>query len=56
LRHKREVWAQELSGIYKQAVGNQWSAARHIPWDKLPKLPEEVEAAVCQIMTPSEDL
>jgi TusA-related sulfurtransferase len=51
LRHKREVWAQELSSIYKQAVGNQWSAARDIPWDNLPKLPEEVEAAVCQIMT-----
>jgi TusA-related sulfurtransferase len=51
LRHKREVWAQELTSIYKQAVGNQWSAARDIPWGNLPKLPEEVEAAVCQIMT-----
>lgn len=51
LRHKREIWAQELSSIYKQAVANQWSAARDIPWDNLPKLPEEVEAAVCQIMT-----
>ena len=51
LRQKREVWAQELWSIYKQAVGNQWSAARDIPWDNLPKLSEEVEAAVCQIMT-----
>ena len=51
LRQKREIWAQELSTIYKQAVGNQWSAARDIPWDHLPKLPEEVEAAVCQVMT-----
>jgi hypothetical protein len=51
LRHKREIWAQELSSIYKQAVGNQWSAARDIPWDDLPKLPDEVESAVCQIMT-----
>jgi hypothetical protein len=51
LRQKREIWAQELASIYKQAVGNQWSAARDIPWDNLPKLPGEVEAAVCQIMT-----
>jgi len=51
LRQKRDIWAQELASIYKQAVGNQWSAARDIPWDNLSKLPEEVEAAVCQVMT-----
>jgi hypothetical protein len=51
LRQKREIWAEELTSIYKQAVGNQWSAARDIPWNNLPKLPEEVESAVCQIMT-----
>jgi hypothetical protein len=51
LRHKRDVWAQELSSIYRQAVANQWSAVRDIPWENLPKLPDEVEAAVCQIMT-----
>ena len=51
LRQKREVWAQELERIYKQGVANQWSAARDIPWDKLPNLPREVEAAVAQIMT-----
>ena len=51
LCQKREVWAQELAGIYKQAVANQWSAARDIPWNELPKLPPELEAAVGQIMT-----
>ena len=51
LHQKREIWAQELASIYKQAVGNQWSAARDIPWEDLPKLSQEVEAAVCQIMT-----
>jgi TusA-related sulfurtransferase len=51
LRQKREVWAQELTSIYRQAVGNQWSAARDIPWADLPKLPAELEGAVCQIMT-----
>ncbi len=51
LREKREVWAQELTSIYKQAVANQWSAARDIPWDDLPRLAPELEAAVCQVMT-----
>ena len=51
LRQKREIWAEELTSIYKQAVANQWSAARDVPWQNLPKLPEELESAVCQIMT-----
>ena len=51
LCRKRDVWAQELASIYKQAIANQWSVARDIPWDKLPTLPREVESAVSQIMT-----
>jgi len=51
LRAKREVWAQDLSSIYKQAVANQWSAARDIRWSDLPNLDQDLEAAVCQIMT-----
>jgi hypothetical protein len=51
LRQKRDVWAQNLSSIYKQAVANQWSAARDIPWAQLPKLPAELEVAISQIMT-----
>jgi hypothetical protein len=51
LRQKREIWAQGLTSIYKQAVGNQWSAARDVSWNNLRKLPEEIEASVCQVMT-----
>ena len=51
LKHKRDVWAANLASIYKQAVANQWSAARDIPWNDLPKLPVELEHAVRQIMT-----
>src|SRR2546422_318410 len=46
-----QVWAEELASIYKQAVANQWSAARDIPWRDLPKLSPELEAAICQVMT-----
>jgi TusA-related sulfurtransferase len=51
LRKKRDVWAHELSTIYKQAAAGQWSAARDIPWPQLPRLAPEVEGAVAQIMT-----
>ena len=51
LRQKRDVWARELNSIYSQATANQWSAVRDIPWHELPKLPEDVEAAVAQVMT-----
>jgi len=51
LKQKRDVWAQNLASVYKQAVANQWSAARDIPWKDLPKLPIELEHAVRQIMT-----
>jgi hypothetical protein len=51
LKHKRDVWAENLSTIYRQAVANQWSAARDIPWSQLPKLPAALEHAVRQIMT-----
>ncbi|MGA7219165.1 MAG: ferritin-like domain-containing protein [Candidatus Sulfotelmatobacter sp.] len=51
LRRKRDVWARDLNTIYRQAVANQWSAARDIPWSALPRLALEVESAVCQIMT-----
>ncbi len=51
LRQKRDVWARELNSIYSQAAANQWSAVRDIPWNELPKLPGDVEAAVAQVMT-----
>ncbi len=51
LCQKRDVWAYELDAIYKQSVANQWSVARDLSWKDLPRLPEEVERAVAQIMT-----
>ena len=51
LGRKREVWANELDNIFRQAVANQWSAARDIPWNEPPKLSIDMEQAVCQIMT-----
>jgi TusA-related sulfurtransferase len=51
LNEKRNVWAEELSAIYRQGVSNQWSAVKDVPWAELPQLATEIEVAVCQIMT-----
>jgi hypothetical protein len=51
LDDKDEVWADAAAGIYRQAVANQWDPAAAIDWGAPFELPEEVEAAVVQVMT-----
>ncbi|WP_102348863.1 sulfurtransferase TusA family protein [Bacillus sp. Marseille-P3661] len=51
LNRKDEVWADNLLDLYEQAKESQWNATTDIQWDQLPELPEELEWAVCQIMT-----
>ncbi|HEY0826789.1 MAG TPA: sulfurtransferase TusA family protein [Bacilli bacterium] len=51
LNRKDEVWADNLLDLYEQSKEGQWNATTDIPWDQLPDLPEELEWAVCQIMT-----
>jgi hypothetical protein len=51
LRHKQEIWADEAAQLYAQAAAAQWDPAKAIPWDAVIEHPEEIEAAVVQIMT-----
>jgi hypothetical protein len=51
LNQKRQIWADELATLYRQAVNNQWSATRDVAWGGLAKLPSDLESAVCQVMT-----
>ncbi|MEW9668384.1 sulfurtransferase TusA family protein [Ammoniphilus sp. 3BR4] len=51
INRKDLVWADNLLDLYEQAKESQWNAASDIPWEELPELPEELEWAVCQIMT-----
>src|SRR6185295_6835863 len=48
---KMEVWADDASRIYAQAVAAQWDPEIAIPWNAEFNLAEEVEDAVVQIMT-----
>ncbi|HEX2118108.1 MAG TPA: hypothetical protein VHF91_02920 [Acidimicrobiales bacterium] len=51
LDEKAAVWTDAAAGIYRQAVASQWDPATAVDWDEPFELPEEVEAAVVQVMT-----
>jgi hypothetical protein len=51
LSEKQAVWTDAAAGIYRQAVANQWDPATAVDWDEPFDLPDEVEAAVVQVMT-----
>lgn len=51
IRKRSDIWANAISELYEQATSSQWVGARDIPWLKLTPIDEQVERAVCQIMT-----
>ena len=51
LNHKADVWADTLADLYEQATAQQWNASTDIPWSQLRPLPDDLERAVCQVMT-----
>lgn len=51
LNTKADVWADNIAGLYEQAKSQQWNASEDIAWDQIPPLPDDMERAVCQIMT-----
>ena len=48
---KSDIWADNASMIYEEAVQRQWSSATDIPWETVEPLPDDVEEAICQICT-----
>jgi hypothetical protein len=51
LNDMAEVWAENAAGLYDEAVVRQWNSVTDIPWDKLEKLPDDIERSVCQMCT-----
>ncbi|HEX7151581.1 MAG TPA: ferritin-like domain-containing protein [Thermoanaerobaculia bacterium] len=51
LVERDHVTAPEVTELYEQAVAAQWSAARDIPWDTIPRHEPALELAVRQVMT-----
>lgn len=50
-RTKQEVWGYNLQKLYQEAVSRQWSSATDVPWHTLQALPDDLEAAECQLAT-----
>ena len=48
---KAEVWSENASLLYEEAVQRQWSSATDIPWETLKPLPDDMERAMCQLCT-----
>jgi hypothetical protein len=51
LDKKADVWSQNATLLYEEAVQRQWSSATDIPWETLEPLPDEIERAMCQLCT-----
>ena len=49
--NKANVWSDNATMLYEEAVQRQWSSATDIPWEKLEPLPDEIERAMCQLCT-----
>lgn len=50
LDQRQEVWTDLAPKLYAQAAAGQWDPATAVDWTP-PQLPDEVEAAVVQVMT-----
>jgi hypothetical protein len=51
LDRKEQVWAENVPRLYLQAAAAQWNPGTAIDWDAPFELPDEIEAAVVQVMT-----
>ena len=48
---RNQAWSESAAEFYEQATAGQWDGSRDIPWAALRPLDEELERAVCQLMT-----
>ncbi len=48
---RNTAWSQGAAEFYEQATVGHWDGSRDIPWGQLRKLDDDLERAVCQLMT-----
>lgn len=51
VRSKSDIWVENASFLYEEALQRQWSSATDVPWDTIEPLPDDVEQAQCQMAT-----
>jgi hypothetical protein len=48
---KSEIWLDNASFLYEEALQRQWSSATDVPWHTIKPLPDDIEQAQCQLAT-----
>lgn len=51
IRTKNEIWLDNASFLYEEALQRQWSSATDVPWHTIEPLPDDIEQAECQMAT-----
>lgn len=51
VRSKSEIWLDNASFLYEEALQRQWSSATDVPWHTIEPLPDDIEQAQCQLAT-----
>ena len=51
VRSKSEIWLDNASFLYEEALQRQWSSATDVPWHTIEPLPDDIEQAECQLAT-----
>ena len=51
LRSKSEIWLDNATFLYEEALQRQWSSATDVPWETIKPLPDDIEQAQCQMAT-----
>lgn len=48
---KAVVWTDSVADLYERAIRDRWAPATDLGWRSLEALPEDIEHAICQVMT-----
>jgi hypothetical protein len=51
IRTKNEIWLDNASFLYEEALQRQWSSATDVPWHTIEPLPDDIEEAECELAT-----
>jgi hypothetical protein len=51
VRAKSEIWLENATFLYEEALQRQWSSATDVPWHTIQPLPDAVEEAECLLCT-----
>ena len=48
---KAVVWSPSVADLYERAIRDRWAPATDLGWRSLEALPDDIEHAICQVMT-----